>query len=107
MEIAGLNKQQKKAEKERQKAEQKQKAKEPAPVEMVTPETATANKMFADADAIMDAEKEKRMSKAKQMREDFIATNGKETFDKINKITRNFEKIISDLEKEGKCTKKC
>jgi len=101
-----FNKQQKKTEKERQKAESKQKPEMVNPTQMTTSEPQAAQ-MFSDADAIMDAEKEKRMSKAKQLRENFIATHGKETFDKINKITRNFEKIISDLEKDGKCTKKC
>jgi hypothetical protein len=57
-------------------------------------------------DNIMDTERTKPAA-AKEMREQFIQQHGKEVFDKLNKITRNFEQIINTLEKEGKCIKKC
>jgi hypothetical protein len=57
-------------------------------------------------DSIMETERTKP-AKAKEMREQFIEQHGKEVFDKLNKITRNFEQIINTLEKEGKCTKRC
>ena len=75
-----------------------------APTE-ITPEQAARNQM-AMMDDIMDTERTKPAA-AKEMRDQFIEQHGKEVFDKLNKITRNFEQIINTLEKEGKCTKKC
>jgi hypothetical protein len=57
-------------------------------------------------DSIMEIERTKPAA-AKEMREQFIQQYGKDVFDKLNKITRNFEQIIQNLEKEGKCSKKC
>jgi hypothetical protein len=71
----------------------------------VTPEAETRNQMQM-MDDIMETERTKPAA-AKEMRDQFVEQHGKEVFDKLNKITRNFEKIINTLEKEGKCTKKC
>jgi len=57
-------------------------------------------------DSIIETERTKPAA-AKEMREQFIQQYGKDVFDKLNKITRNFEQIIQNLEKEGKCSKKC
>jgi hypothetical protein len=70
-----------------------------------TPEQAERSQM-AMMDDIMDTERTKPAA-AKEMRDQFIEQHGKEVFDKLNKITRNFEQIINTLEKEGKCIKKC
>jgi hypothetical protein len=112
----------KKAEQQQKKAEKEAAKKElqKAPVEAETTPTATATgaeviestaESIADdqmkmIDTIMETERTKPAA-AKEMREQFIQQYGKDVFDKLNKITRNFEQIIQNLEKEGKCSKKC
>jgi len=104
--------------KRKAKAEEKKAAKEAAkqekaePVTPISPEVvestaeSVTDSQMKMIDDIMETERTKP-AKAKEMREQFIEMHGKEVFDKLNKITRNFEQIISTLEKEGKCTKKC
>jgi hypothetical protein len=97
----------KKAAKEAAKAEKAEPAVTPVLVEGIesTAESVTDSQMKM-IDSIMETERTKP-AKAKEMREQFIEQHGKEVFDKLNKITRNFEQIINTLEKEGKCTKRC
>lgn len=77
-------------------------AKAEAPVAEAAPSKAKAS-VFADIDAAMEA----RGTAATEARAAAKETHGKENTDKAIRITREFDKIVKKLEKDGMLTKKC